>query len=41
MTPEDLLERAEALGVRVVQFADNLPLDGLADADLAALRQSA
>ena len=41
MTAQDLLERAEALGVRVVQFADNLSLDRLADADLAALRQSA
>jgi 3-oxoisoapionate decarboxylase len=41
MTAEGLLERAEALGVGVVQFADNLPLDRLADADLAALRRSA
>ena len=41
MTAQCLLERAEALGVRVVQFADNLPLDRLADTDLAALRQYA
>jgi 3-oxoisoapionate decarboxylase len=41
MTAEGLLERAEALGVRVVQIADNLPLDRLAGAELAALRQSA
>jgi 3-oxoisoapionate decarboxylase len=41
MTAEGLLERAEALGVRVVQFADNLSLLCLADADLAALRQHA
>jgi 3-oxoisoapionate decarboxylase len=41
ITPEGLLERAEALGVRVVQFADNLSLDRLSDADLAAVRQSA
>jgi 3-oxoisoapionate decarboxylase len=41
MTPQGLLEQALALGVSVVQFADNLPLDRLADADLAALRQYA
>jgi sugar phosphate isomerase/epimerase len=41
MTAGGLLERAEALGVRVVQFADNLALHRLADTDLAALRQSA
>jgi sugar phosphate isomerase/epimerase len=41
MTPEGLLERAEALGVRVVQFADNLSLNCLDDGDLAVLRQDA
>jgi sugar phosphate isomerase/epimerase len=40
MTAEGLLERAGALGVGVVQFAENLPLDGLADDDLVALRRS-
>jgi sugar phosphate isomerase/epimerase len=32
-----LLERAREFGVRVVQFADNLPLDRLADAELEAV----
>jgi sugar phosphate isomerase/epimerase len=41
MTPLDLLERADALGVRVVQFADNLSLARLTEAELAVLRQSA
>jgi len=41
ITPEGLLQRAEALGVHVVQFADNLPLRRLTDAELAALRDSA
>jgi sugar phosphate isomerase/epimerase len=41
LTAHGLLERAEALGVRVVQFADNLSLDCLADAELTALRQYA
>ena len=41
ITVQGLLERAQALGVRVVQVADNLSLDRLADADLAALRLSA
>ena len=41
MTAEGLLERAEALRVGVVQFAENLPLNGLADADLVALCRSA
>jgi sugar phosphate isomerase/epimerase len=41
MTAGGLLERAEVLGVRVVQFADNLALHRLADTDLAALRRSA
>ena len=35
----DLLDRAAALGVRVVQFADNLPLDRLTDTELDALAQ--
>jgi sugar phosphate isomerase/epimerase len=41
LTAEGLLARAEALGVRVVQFADNLPINRLADVELAALRESA
>lgn len=36
LTPFDLLDRADALGVRVLQVADNLPLDGLTAAELAA-----
>ena len=36
-----LLEKAAALGVRVVQVADNLPLHRLAAADLAALARTA
>jgi sugar phosphate isomerase/epimerase len=41
MTPQGLLDRAEALGVHVVQFADNLPLTGLTAADLTTLRRYA
>ena len=41
MTPAGLLERADALGVRVVQFTDNLRLDRLTVAELAALREEA
>jgi sugar phosphate isomerase/epimerase len=41
MTALDLLERADALGVGVVQFADNLSLHGLSDAELEALGHSA
>ena len=36
-----LVERAAALGVRVLQFGDNLPLARLAEADLLALQQRA
>lgn len=36
-----LLEKAVGLGVRVVQIADNLPLDCLSDGDRDALRQRA
>jgi sugar phosphate isomerase/epimerase len=36
-----LLDRAAQLGVRVVQFADNLPLDALSPAELDALEQRA
>ncbi len=37
MTPVALVSKAKALGVRVVQIADNLPLDRLPPADLDAL----
>lgn len=37
----DLLKRAAAMGVRVVQFADNLPLDKLSIGDLEALARKA
>ena len=38
---EDLLARAEELGVGVVQFADNLPLDRFSETELDALRARA
>ena len=41
MTALDLLAQAGRLGVRVVQFADNLPLDQLAPGDLDALEDCA
>ncbi|MHB1318036.1 MAG: sugar phosphate isomerase/epimerase family protein [Anaerolineae bacterium] len=34
MTAPDLVREAARLGVHVLQFADNLPLDGLTDAEL-------
>jgi len=37
LTPLGLLERAAALGVKVVQFCDNLPLTGLSGMDLDQL----
>lgn len=37
----DLLEKAAAIGARVVQFADNLPLDSLSISDLKALARKA
>src|ERR1700761_269107 len=37
----ELLDTAAALGVHVVQFADNLPLDELSQNDLALLRDHA
>jgi 3-oxoisoapionate decarboxylase len=37
MTAKDLLDRARELGVGVVQFADNLPLDRLSPAELEDL----
>jgi sugar phosphate isomerase/epimerase len=37
----DLLGKARALGVRVVQFADNLPLTSLSDLELDALAAAA
>ena len=33
LTPFDLLDRAQALGLKVVQYADNMPLDRLHEAD--------
>lgn len=41
MDAPSLLDRAAQLGVRVVQFADNLPLDALSPAALDALEQRA
>ncbi len=41
LTPPQLLARAAELGVRVVQIADNLPLDRLTDADLDDLLAAA
>jgi sugar phosphate isomerase/epimerase len=41
MTAEDVLARAAALGVGVVQICDNLPLDGLPEEALAGLAESA
>lgn len=39
MTAFDLVDRAAMLGVAVVQIADNLPLDALAEQDLVRLRR--
>jgi sugar phosphate isomerase/epimerase len=36
----DLLDKASALGVRVLQIADNLPLDQLPESDLTAFSES-
>jgi sugar phosphate isomerase/epimerase len=41
MTATDLVDRAAALGVRVVQIADNLPLDRLSASELSAVGQRA
>lgn len=41
MTALDLLDRTRTLGVAVVQFADNLPLDALTDAEVTALDEKA
>jgi sugar phosphate isomerase/epimerase len=41
LTVEGLLQKAADLGVRVVQIADNLPLDRLSDAELNALAADA
>ena len=41
LTAFDLLDRAADLGVRVVQIADNLPLDRLPPGELTALRRRA
>jgi len=41
LTPLDLLDKAAALGVRVVQFADNLPLDRLTSGELKEVSQHA
>jgi sugar phosphate isomerase/epimerase len=37
----DILDKAAALGVSLVQYADNLPLDRLSDAELTALAAKA
>ncbi len=37
LTPEGLLDKASELGVRIVQIADNLPLDRLSERGLDAL----
>jgi sugar phosphate isomerase/epimerase len=39
--PRGLLDKAVELGVHVVQFADNLPLDRLSDGELGALAKQA
>ncbi|RPJ43415.1 MAG: sugar phosphate isomerase/epimerase, partial [Chloroflexi bacterium] len=41
MTALDLVDRAQQLGVNVLQFADNLPLDQLPPANLEELAHSA
>ena len=41
LTALDLLDKAADLGVRLVQVADNLPLNGLSDAELAAFERRA
>jgi sugar phosphate isomerase/epimerase len=41
LTADQLLDKAAELGVRVVQIADNLPLDRFTDAELDALRRRA
>jgi sugar phosphate isomerase/epimerase len=41
LTPEGLLSKASALGVHIVQIADNLPLDRMSNAQLRSLIQMA
>lgn len=41
LTAEELLDRAAALDVPVLQLADNLPVDGWSDSALVALRRRA
>ncbi|MFC0201096.1 sugar phosphate isomerase/epimerase family protein [Paracoccus rhizosphaerae] len=41
MTPFDLLAEAQARGLEVVQYADNMPLERLSDAELDRLAQDA
>jgi sugar phosphate isomerase/epimerase len=41
LTPTGLLDKAKALGVSIVQIADNMPLDQLRDAQLDELRSAA
>jgi len=41
MTPFGLIEKASELGAKVVQFADNMPLDGFSDEKLLELFQFA
>jgi hypothetical protein len=38
MSPSELVRQAAQLGVKVVQIADNLPLDGLTIAELKYLQ---
>lgn len=38
MTPHDLIDRAAALGVDVVQFGDNMPLEVYSDEELKQIR---
>ena len=41
MTPHDLIDRAAALGVDVVQFGDNMPLEVYSDEELKQIRSHA
>lgn len=41
LTPVQLIDRAAELGVHCVQFSDNMPLEGLTDSELDAIRDHA
>ena len=41
LTPVQLIDRAVELGVHCVQFSDNMPLEGLTDSELDAIRDHA